>query len=312
MSAGALLSPRRAASAERSSGAAPESGRGAIKGIAFLVASTGFFACSDVIAKALTATLPPVEVAWLRYVTFALILIPAVMVSGGTGALRTHRLGLQLFRGLGTVGSALLFTAGLTVLPVAESTTIYFVSPILIMALSIPLLGEAVDWRRWSAALIGLAGVVVVIRPGTSAFEVASLLPLAGAMSWAVAAVVTRKMSGADRPLTTMVYSAAVGLAVTTLLLPFHFVVPSARDIGLGLALGAFSTAGHYLVVLAYRQASASLVAPYGYAQLIWVGALGYLVFGSLPDAYTIGGAAIIAASGLYTALGERARAGRG
>jgi len=301
----AVLNEKTAARAPAAAAQSP------LRGIALIVASTLFFACSDVIAKALTATLPPVEVAWLRYVTFVLILGAAVPFSGGAAAVRSYNPSLQLLRGLGTVGSALLFTAGLTMLPVAEATSIYFISPILITALSIPLLGEVVGWRRWSAAFVGLLGVLIVIRPGTSAFEIGSLLPLAGATSWAVAAVVTRKMSAGDRPITTMAYSAIVGLAVTSALLPISFAMPSGREIALGVALGAFSTAGHWLVVLAYRHANASLVAPYGYVQLLWVGALGYLAFGALPDAYTVCGAAIIAVSGLYTAHRERVRSRR-
>ncbi|HEX2553348.1 MAG TPA: DMT family transporter [Microvirga sp.] len=288
--------------------ASPAAGHGAMRGIALIVGSTLFFSGADVIAKALTATLPPAEVAWLRYLTFALIVVPLLFVRGGPG-LSARRPSLQILRGLGMVGSALFFTAGLRYLPVADSTAIYFVSPILITALSIPFLGETVGWRRWAAALVGLLGVLVVIRPGTSAFEMASLFPLAGATCWAAASIVTRKTSGTDRPITTMGYSALVGLAATTAMLAFDFVVPTGPQIALGLAFGALSTLGHWLVVLAYRHASASLIAPYGYAQLIWAGVLGFLVFGTLPDAVTIAGAAIIAASGLYTACRERARA---
>jgi len=131
----AVLNEKTAARAPAAAAQSP------LRGIALIVASTLFFACSDVIAKALTATLPPVEVAWLRYVTFVLILGAAVPFSGGAAAVRSYNPSLQLLRGLGTVGSALLFTAGLTMLPVAEATSIYFISPILITALSIPLLG---------------------------------------------------------------------------------------------------------------------------------------------------------------------------
>lgn len=283
-----------------------------LRGIALMVVSTVFFSGSDVITKALTETLPPVEVAWLRYVTFVLLALPLVHLSGGASALRAHRPGLQILRGLGTVGSAILFTAGLPFLPVADATAIYFVSPILITALSIPLLGEVVGWRRWTAAFIGLLGVLIVIRPGTSAFNTAALLPLLGATSWACAAVVTRLISGRDHPVATLFYSAVVGLVVLSAMLPFWWVAPSWHEIGLGLAIGAFSTVGHWLVILAFRHTTASTVAPFSYVQLIWAGALGYLAFGTLPDEWTIVGAGIIAASGLYTAYRERVRARAG
>ena len=135
------------------------------------------------------------------------------------------------------------------------------------------------------------------------------LLPLLGATSWACAAVVTRLISGRDHPVATLFYSAVIGLVVLSAMLPFWWVAPGWHEVGLGLAVGAFSTIGHWLVILAFRHTSASTVAPFSYVQLIWAGTLGYLVFGTLPDAWTMLGAAIIAASGLYTAYRERVRA---
>ena len=148
-----------------------------VRGIALMVASTVFFSVSDVITKELAGTLPAVEV------TFALLVVPFVIARGGIRGLRTQALGLQTLRGLGTVASALLFTASLPYLPVADATAVYFVSPIVITALSIPILGEVVGWRRWLAALVGLLGVLIVIRPGTAVFHWASLFVLASAAS---------------------------------------------------------------------------------------------------------------------------------
>ncbi|MCB5174997.1 DMT family transporter [Microvirga lenta] len=280
-----------------------------LRGTLLMVGSTVFFSVSDVITKELASSLPPVEIAWLRYATFALLVIPALLMNGGGTILRSQRPGLQVLRGLGMVGSSLLFTAGLPFLPVADATAIYFISPILIMALSVLFLGEDVGWRRWSAAAVGLLGVVIVIRPGTSAFEAAAFLPLLGATSWAASAVVTRKMSGRDHPLTTLAYSAFVGLVVLSIALPFTWVAPSWEQVAFGLCIGILSTAGHWLVILAYRHANASVIAPFSYVQLLWASALGYLVFSTLPDMWTALGASIIAASGLYTAYRERVRA---
>jgi len=277
-------------------------------GIALVITSTLFFSVSDVITKALASTLPVVEIAWLRYVTFALLVTPLLFRNGGT-VLRSQRPGLQVLRGLGMVISALLFTAALRFLPVADATAINFISPVLITALSIPFLGEVVGWRRWSAAIVGLLGVLIVIRPGTSAFEAAALLPLLGAASWAGAVIVTRLMSGTDRAGTTLVYSAFIGAAVSSAIVPFIWVTPGWSEVGLGLCVGVLSTIGHWLVILAYRQASASTIAPFSYVQLIWAGILGYCAFGSLPDSWTIVGIGVIAASGLYTAYRERVRA---
>jgi drug/metabolite transporter (DMT)-like permease len=276
-------------------------------GIALIVAATVFFSVSDVLAKALSSSLPAVEIAWLRYVTFSLLILPMLLPSGGK-VLRSHRPGLQVLRAFGMLGSALLFIAGLRFLPVADATAINFVSPIFITALSVLVLGETVGWRRWAATCVGLIGVLIVVRPGTSAFDPAAAFPLVAALTWAGTAVVTRKMSG-ERPLTTLAYSALVGTFALTALLPFSWVLPSWWEITLGVGIGAISTVGHWLIVLAFRHAKASALAPFSYTQLVWSGALGFLVFGSMPDGWTLVGAGVIVASGLYTAHRERVRA---
>jgi drug/metabolite transporter (DMT)-like permease len=227
------------------------------------------------------------------------------------GRLRSKRPGLQILRGLGMLGSALIFMTGLVFLPVADATAIFFIVPILITGFAVIFLKETVGWRRWLAAVAGFVGVVIIIRPGTGAFQLASLLPVLAAFAWASAATITRFMSGSDGPLTTLAYSAIVGVVVLSLAAPFVVVVPSTSDLGWAIAMGLLSTGGHGLVVLAFREASASLLAPYTYGQIVWAGALGLLVFGTFPDGLTIFGALIIAGSGIYTSYRERVTAGR-
>jgi drug/metabolite transporter (DMT)-like permease len=279
-----------------------------VTGILLLVASTVVFSVCDTITKHLAATLPAAEIAWIRYATFSCLVVPVVLLVGGKGLLRAKRPGLQVLRSFGMIGSTIFFTMGLRSLPVAESTAIYFISPILIMALSILFLNESVGWRRWIAALVGLTGVLIVIRPGTEAFQATALLPLLGATSWAAGAIVTRKMSGSDHPLTTLAYSAVVGCLILSVAIPFTWVTPSLSEIGFALLMGLFFTIGQWFVVLAYRHGNASVIAPFSYVQLLWAGALGYLVFGAVPDGWTVVGAGVIAASGLYTAYRERVR----
>ena len=300
------------APAPRTTIAAPQAAAGLpvsspLRGILFLITSTIVFSVADVITKKLAATLPPPEVAWMRYITFAAFIIPFVLIKGGPALLRSQRPGLQVVRGLGMVGSSIMFIQSLPHLPVADATAIFFVSPILIMALSVLFLGESVGWRRWTAAAVGLIGVLIVVRPGTGAFQPAAFLPILSASSWAVGAVVTRKISG-DQALTTLAYSASVGSIVLSALMPFNWVTPNGTEIALGLCMGVLFAIGHWLVVLAYRHGNASMIAPFSYVQLIWAGTLGYLVFGTLPDSWTIAGAVIIAMSGFYTAYRERVR----
>jgi drug/metabolite transporter (DMT)-like permease len=277
-----------------------------LRGIALMLAALAFFSCSDAASKLMTASLPAVEIAWLRFCVFTLLMLGATVFSGGREALRSRRPGLQALRALGVMGSSILFIMGLAFLPMAEATAISFVSPLMVTALSIPILGEVVGWRRWSAVAVGLMGVLIVVRPGTGAFDTAAIFPLLSAASWAVALVVTRKMSGADGPLVALTYAATVGLLVTSAIVPFEWVNPGWREIGLALVTGGASTIAQWLVVLAFQKARASVLAPFSYSQLVWSGLLGFLVFGSVPDGWTLIGAAVIIASGLYTAHRER------
>ncbi len=279
-----------------------------LRGVPLILAAVTIFSVSDALAKHLGQSLPPVEVAWMRYATFLLLTLAPVL-RGGAAGLRSKTPALQVLRGLALVGSALSFIFALRFLPLAEATAINFVSPIFITALSIPVLGEVVGVRRWAAVAVGLAGVLVVVRPGGGAFGAEALLPVLTAASWALAVVATRKMAGADRPATTLFWSAAVGFVVLSALLPFDFVVPSAAQVGLGLLLGVISSAGQWLIVLAYRHAAASVLAPFAYFQLLSSALLGFLAFGAAPDGWTLVGAGVIAASGLYTAHRERVRA---
>ncbi len=278
------------------------------KGIALILASTVFLGASDVTAKYLSATLPSVEIAWIRFLTFALIMSPAMMRGSPLFALRTERLGLQLMRGAALVGSSLFFISGLRFLPIAEASATGFVAPLFVTALSIVFLSEKVGVRRWLATAVGLIGVLIILRPGTSAFHAAAFFPLVSAVAWACTLIMTRMMSGREHVLTTMTYSSIAGLCILSALVPFVWVTPSWHDIAFGVFIGAASTAGQWIVVLAFRYADASVLAPFSYTQLLWVSILGFMVFGEVPDIWTVTGAAFIVGSGLYTAHRERVR----
>jgi drug/metabolite transporter (DMT)-like permease len=277
-------------------------------GIGLIIASTIVFTISDVAAKALSATLPPLQVTWLRYLVF-LAVIPIAFMRRGRSAMATRRPLIQTLRGIFMVASALLFILGLHHLAVADATALSFIGPIFITALSIPLLGEKVGIRRWLAAVVGLVGVLIVVQPGTGAFRLAALLPISAAAIWGLAVIFTRMMRDSEHPDTTLAWSALTGFAALSIIVPFDWVTPNWSEFGLGLVVGAGATLGHWLLVLAYNHAAASVLAPFTYTQLIWATALGFLVFGAVPGPATFVGAALIAASGLYTAHREQAKA---
>jgi len=278
------------------------------RGIALILASTVFLGTSDVTAKYLSATLPSIEIAWIRFVAFALIMVPAMLPGSPLYALHTDRRGLQLMRGVALLGSSLFFISGLRFLPIAEASATGFVSPLFVTALSILFLSESVGVRRWLATAVGLIGVLIILRPGSSAFHPAAVFPLVSALAWACTLIMTRMMSGKERAVTTMTYSSIAGVCILSALVPSVWVTPSWHDILFGIFIGVASTAGQWIVVLAFRYADASVLAPFSYSQLLWVSMLGFLIFGEVPDIWTVTGAAFIVASGLYTAHRERLR----
>ena len=278
------------------------------RGIALILLSTVFLATSVTSAKYLSKTLPSIEIAWVRFVIFGLIMVPAMVPGSPLFALRTTRPKLQLFRGLTLLGSSVLFITGLRYLPIAEASATSFVAPLFVTALSIIFLSEKVGIRRWIATMVGLTGVIVIVRPGTGAFQLAALLPIFSAFAWACTLVMTRVMSGREHVVTTMTYSSIAGVAILSVLVPFVWATPSWHDIMFGLLIGVASTAGQFIVVFAFRYADASVLAPFSYSQLLWVSILGFLVFGEVPSIWTVVGAAFIVGSGLYTAHRERVR----
>jgi drug/metabolite transporter (DMT)-like permease len=278
------------------------------RGIALILASTVFLGTSDATSKYLSATLPSIEIAWIRFLVFTLVMLPAMLPGSPLYAMKTDRPGFQLMRGAALLGSSLFFISGLRFLPIAEASATSFVSPLFVTALSIVFLRESVGLRRWLATAVGLIGVLIILRPGSGAFHPAALFSIVSALAWACTLVMTRMMSGTERAITTMAYSSISGLAILSVLVPFVWVQPSWHDIFFGIVIGVASTAGQWIVVLAFRYANASVLAPFSYTQLLWVSFLGFLIFGEVPDVWTVTGAAIIVASGLYTAHRERLR----
>ena len=278
------------------------------RGILLLLASTLLFSISDVMAKFLGDYIPVIEIGWIRYFTF-LVVVLIVNLQRGRMKLRVNYPGVQLMRGVMMVASMLLFIFSLRFLPLADAAAIGFVSPLFITALSVPMLGEVVGIRRWTAIAVGFIGVLIVIRPGTGAFQPAAFLVLASSLCWAFASIFTRRIAGRDDTSATMLWTGIIGFGLLSALVPFDFTFPSVPHLALNIVLGTIATIGQYWMILAYRHAGAALLAPFSYIQLLWAISSGYLIFGTLPDQMTLLGASIITASGLYTIHRERLRA---
>jgi drug/metabolite transporter (DMT)-like permease len=278
-----------------------------LRGGAFILAASLLFSLSDTMAKYITRSIPPVELATIRYAVFV-AMAATPMLGRRRLSMRSRRPVLQIVRGLGVVGSTLFFMLALTKLPIAEATAINFITPLLITALAVPVLGEVVRPQGWIAVMVGFLGMLVVVRPGVHGLHPAALLVLGSSLCWSTAMLVTRQLAGIDRTTVTVLWTAATGLVVLLTLLPF-FYGPLTWQVGLFcVVVGVIASAAQWLSVMAYRHARATVLAPLTYAQLIWSSALGMIVFGNAPDRWVVVGALIIAGSGLYVIHLERVR----
>jgi drug/metabolite transporter (DMT)-like permease len=274
--------------------------------IGLVLLAVALFSAMDAMSKILAADYDPIEIVWGRYLAILAMLAPAALRR--PRLLLTAQPMLQAVRGVCVLASALLFIAGLARLPIADATAIGFASPLLVTALSIPMLGEEVGVRRWSAVVIGFLGVLIIVRPGSGAVGAAALLPLLSAVCWAMSLVVTRRMRRADTPLTTLLYSTAIGFVLSGAALPFVWHVPTISAATMLVAMGVLSASGQYLLIAGLTRGDASLLAPFTYSQIVWATLTGYFVFGTVPSSWTWCGAAVIVGSGIYIAHRERVR----
>jgi drug/metabolite transporter (DMT)-like permease len=219
---------------------------------------------------------------------------------------RVERPGLLIARGLIPIVAGISIVIALRAMPLADATALMFVSPLMLTALAVPLLGEHVGLHRWSAVVIGFLGVLVIVRPGAGAMQWVALLPLLTAFLYALYQIATRVLSRTTPPLVSFAYMVIVGTIGSSLALPFVWRAPDALGWMLMAASGLLHGLAHYLVTRAFALAPAAVLAPFNYAQLIGATAFGYFVFHDLPDRWTIIGALVIVAAGLYVAYRER------
>lgn len=280
-----------------------------LSGIALMCGAVGCFAFLDATAKYLGRHMDVIEVVWARY-TFGFLL--ALLWSNPLtrpGLMRTTRPALQIGRSALLLGSTMLNFFALRYLQLDQALTITFSTPLLVAALSGPVLGEWVGPRRWAAIGVGFLGVLVVTRPGFSAVPPAAALSAGAALCYAAYALSTRVLARTDSNQTTLFYSNLVGAVV---MLPAVVAVWTPPEnltiVVLMLATGALASIGHFLLIAAHRLAPASVLSPFIYSQLAWTVGLGYVVFGDVPNRWTMAGAAIVIASGLYLLHRERVR----
>lgn len=284
---------RRSATAET---AAPASAIGLIFGAGFL------FSCLDASGKFLvTAGFEAPFVAWVRFAVHLVLVLLLFRAWKNPALFQVSSLPWQIIRGGFLFGSTLFNFLALRTLQLAETVSIFFFAPMVITALAGPFLGEWAGWRRWMAVVVGFLGVVVITRPGFGAFSVGHAFALGAMACYSFYVILTRRMGTTETSESLIFYSALTPVILILPAVPLYGSLPTDPLHWLVLfALGFFGGFGHWLLILAYRQAPTYALAPYPYLQMVWMIAFGYVIFGELPDGWTLLGAAIIVTSGLY------------
>ena len=269
-------------------------------GIGLMIIMTVCFSSLDASAKYASNELPLWMVMWGRYL-FHFIFITIFFLRGAPrDIIFTKNLKLQILRSVLIFCAGVSFWSGLMYLPLADCTVIAFISPLLVTILSVFLLGEKVGFHRWGCVMIGLLGVILVIRPGMGIVHWAVVLPLLSALFYSALLIITRVLGQREDALTTLFYTSIGGLILSSILILFFWKTPSPIQWLFLIWLGLLGAVGHFLMIKAFEKAPASLLAPFNYTSLIWATFLGFFLFGDLPDAWTIFGAIIIISSGLY------------
>jgi drug/metabolite transporter (DMT)-like permease len=280
-----------------------------LRGILLMCAGVSLFPFMNASVKLLTADYPVVQIVWARFTGHLIFMLAIFLPQHGRALLRTKRPVVQFGRSALMLVSNGAFVVAIAWIPLATASAIGFTAPLIVTALSVPLLGESVGWRRWSAVVVGFAGALMVIRPGGGVLDPAVLLLLLSALTYALYQIATRWVGRHDDAATGIIFAALLGSLAMSFVLPFVFVAPHTLCDGvLFCCLGLFGGIGHYLIIRAFQLGSAAVMAPLGYVELVGTATLGYLIFGNFPDAWTWTGALVIIASGLYIASRERRR----
>jgi drug/metabolite transporter (DMT)-like permease len=278
-------------------------------GIALIVLACLCFSVLDAIAKYLSASLPTLQIVWMRFVSHVLLAFVLFQVWKTPSLLKTRRPFLQGIRAFCLLGTTIFNFLAVRYLQLAETMSIMFAAPFVITALAGPMLGEWAGLRRWIAIIVGFAGVLVVTQPGMGGMHWAAIYSVAAMTFYATYAILTRQLTTTDSSAGMLIISgivAAIAMAPAGLSV---WVMP--QDVWtwvLLFATGAFGGGGHFLFIMAHRMVPAPVLAPFIYTQIVWMIALGYLIFADVPTVTTLVGAAIVVGSGLYILYRERVR----
>jgi drug/metabolite transporter (DMT)-like permease len=281
-----------------------------VAAVLLIVGAVLCFSLLDACVKYLAQRYPVPLLVWARYGLQAVATVVWLAPKMGMDLVRTPQLGLQLVRGAVLLASSLCFFSALKFLPLADATAINYMTPIVVILLSVAVLKERMTPSRWAFVAVGFFGMLLIVRPGASILRGAALLGLGAASFYATYQLLTRKLAAED-PRVTLFYPALCGAVLMTIVLPFldHGGAMPWMHMALVALTGALGTLGHFLFILAFQRAPASALTPFTYMQIVWATLLGWIFFDNFPDGFTLMGIAIIGGSGLLLAWHERRKA---
>lgn len=295
-------------SAPSRSQAAPASN---LPGILTMIAGVFGLASMDALGKHLGETYPIAQIVFVRALLgLPFLVLLARLSHAGLGQLRTVRPGVHAVRAVLAACGVFSFYTALRYMPLAEVTAIAFAAPLIVTALSLPLLGEPVGWRRWVGVLAGFAGVLIVVQPGTAAFHWAGLVALLAAACYALMLMTARKYATSESALSLVVWSTLGTAVLTGVVTPFQWQAPAAGDLPWFLAIGVLGGLTMLLLTRAFQLAPAAVVAPFDYTAMLWAVGYGWLVWRDVPAPTTWLGSAVIVGAGLYVMHREARRRG--
>ena len=278
-------------------------------GILLSIGAIFLFCLMDMQAKYLGQSLSVPQIVWARYATLFIIRMVMFFPKRRWRLFRTRHLGLQLTRSILLLYCTVVFFLAIQYMPLADAVSISFLSPLLVTALSVPLLGEVVGRHRWTAVVIGFIGAMIIVRPGLGVMHWAAWLLVSVSFGFALYQITTRMIAGKDDAVTSLFFTAAVGAGLATLVVPFFWQTPLDLRHWLMLgSLGVIGGLGHYALIKAFEYAPVAVLASLSYTALPWNTLFGYWVFDDLPDRWTLGGASILIATGIYILYREGIR----
>jgi len=276
-----------------------------LRGAFLSLMSMGLYSTHDAIVKVLGVTFTPMQIVFFSaLISFPLLVVVLLRDQSG-GSLRPKNPGWVAVRTLSFVATAVLAFYAFATLPFAQTYAILFATPLLVTVLSIPILGEKVRARRWTAVIVGLVGVMIVLRPTGAPLALGHLAALVSALAGALAVLSVRKVGDSERPVVLLLYPILANIAIMGATLPLVYRPMSGLDLGLMAIIAVLGLGGTLLSILAYRSADAGVVAPMQYSQILWAILYGALFFNEWPDRQTLIGATVVIASGLYILMRE-------